>query len=573
MDSESAKIEIEVNGPYHVQGRVPLVRKSPIISEHGEPMSWRTGDAVAGGTTYLLCRCGQSRNKPFCDGSHARTGFDGTETAATAPIATRQEHLPGTGIELRDASELCVHAGFCGNHVTDVWTMVKETEDTLVRAQLMAMIERCPSGRLSYALAAGAEAVEPDLPVQIALIPDGPLWVTGRIAVTRSDGTPCERRNRVTLCRCGGSKNKPFCDGTHAEIGFSDAAPTDQADPSRAADGRTVPEGADSTPLPSDDPPATEVEAGRYLRYMADFIGFTSDDAEAVRQTKWIIEKHLPDIVADFYDKLLSYPPTRRFFLAPDRTIDQEYLELRMRHQVSFWLHAADGLLDDEFARYVDFVGQAHTARGADPSIYIAERYVIGMVGFVQHAISRAMLAELRSHADQAFADEAQEAWDKLVMVILELLSRAYGNERSAETFEPLVSVDRAAVAAAADRAFAAQQAAPQSGVRRDVWVAKAADIADGERRILRVEGRSVGIFHAGGNWYAVRNYCLHRGGPVATGTLDGCVLTCPWHGYRYDIATGACLADPLAQLETFPVIVRDGEVYVQVPETAETDA
>ena len=64
-------------------------------------------------------------------------------------------------------------------------------------------------------------AVEPDLPVEVAVIPDGPLWVTGGIDITGSDGTPLERRNRVTLCRCGQSSSKPLCDGSHKEAGFS----------------------------------------------------------------------------------------------------------------------------------------------------------------------------------------------------------------------------------------------------------------------------------------------------------------------------------------------------------------
>ena len=99
--------------------------------------------------------------------------------------------------------------------------MIKQTDDTQVRSQVMAMIERCPSGALSYSLEPGGENIEPDLPVEIALVPDGPLWVSGGIPVERSDGQPLETRNRVTLCRCGASKNKPLCDGSHKEIGFT----------------------------------------------------------------------------------------------------------------------------------------------------------------------------------------------------------------------------------------------------------------------------------------------------------------------------------------------------------------
>ena len=84
---------------------------------------------------------------------------------------------------------------------------------------LMAMIERCPSGALTYEVE--DRLVEPALPVEIGVVPDGPLWVTGGIEVERADGEPFEARNRVTLCRCGASANKPLCDGSHTEAGFT----------------------------------------------------------------------------------------------------------------------------------------------------------------------------------------------------------------------------------------------------------------------------------------------------------------------------------------------------------------
>jgi CDGSH-type Zn-finger protein len=90
----------------------------------------------------------------------------------------------------------------------------------MVRFRLMQMVERCPSGRLTYEI--NGEAIEPDLPQEIAVITDGPLWVTGRIPIERSDGVPIEVRNRMTLCRCGQSSNKPLCDSTHAAIDWKE---------------------------------------------------------------------------------------------------------------------------------------------------------------------------------------------------------------------------------------------------------------------------------------------------------------------------------------------------------------
>ena len=109
-------------------------------------------------------------------------------------------------------------------------------------------------------------------------------------------------------------------------------------------------------------------DAGKYFRYMAEFVGFKPEDADVIRRTKPIIEQHLPDIVGKFYSHLLRYPPTRQWFLKPDNTLDQAYLELRMRHLTNFWVRTAEGNFDDEYARYVDYVGRAHTSHGADRS-------------------------------------------------------------------------------------------------------------------------------------------------------------------------------------------------------------
>ena len=221
MTEEIKKITVRSNGPYIVRGGIPLVRKVPVMSEHGEPLTWEKEFVLSTDNVYRLCRCGHSSTKPFCDGTHTLVGFDGYETADTGPIADRTVNHEGEKIVVKDDPSLCMHAGFCGNRVTNVWKMVEQTDDTQVRAQLMAMIERCPSGRLSYALEADGDIIEPDLPQEVAVIPDGPLWISGSIPVERRDGKPLETRNRVTLCRCGASKSKPLCDGTHKGIGFS----------------------------------------------------------------------------------------------------------------------------------------------------------------------------------------------------------------------------------------------------------------------------------------------------------------------------------------------------------------
>lgn len=307
-------------------------------------------------------------------------------------------------------------------------------------------------------------------------------------------------------------------------------------------------------------------DAGKYFRYMSEFVGFTTEDAEVIRQTKSIIEKHLPQIVSKFYAHLLRYPPTRQWFLKPDGTIDQDYLELRMRHLTNFWVRTASGVFDDEYARYVDYVGRAHTSHGADPHIYIAERYVIGQVGFVQHAISDVIIKDLHP-VDPELAFRAEEAWDDLMMVLLEMLSRAYYAERTAETYEALQPVDQAGVEKLARAAFEMEVGEEKPMTFKKVTVARVVEVPDGERTIVTVDHLSIGVFHHHGKWYALRNSCLHRGGPVCTGPLEGDTLTCPWHGFQYNVMNGELLVDPAAHLDKYPIFVEDDQVVLQIPD------
>ncbi len=225
MAENSQKITIRENGPYIVEGGIPLVRQTPVTSEHGEPLTWQKGEVLSTDDRYALCRCGLSSKKPFCDGTHTPEGFDGTETAETetGAVSGRQADYAGTRITLKNDTSLCMHAGFCGNQHTNVWQMTQGSEDTQVRQQIMSMVERCPSGALSYTIESDGKEIEPNLPKEIALTPDGALWATGGIPVERADGKPFEVRNRVTLCRCGASKNKPLCDGAHGDAGFTES--------------------------------------------------------------------------------------------------------------------------------------------------------------------------------------------------------------------------------------------------------------------------------------------------------------------------------------------------------------
>lgn len=124
-----------------VTGGPPLTRRPAPDAPQSETL--RTNEL------YVLCRCGGSARKPFCDGTHRRNGFDGAESGDGPP-----------------------------------------------------------------------DEPDPDLPVGIAVLDDGPLALTG-VTVRRADGS-AETRRHIRLCRCGASANKPFCDGSHETVGFRD---------------------------------------------------------------------------------------------------------------------------------------------------------------------------------------------------------------------------------------------------------------------------------------------------------------------------------------------------------------
>ena len=226
MDDNASEylIRIAENGPYRVTGGVPLIQRYPAMSVHGEPLEWdpvgEEAEQPPRRQKYSLCRCGHSSNKPFCDSTHEEVGFDGSLTADRHPGSERKKIFRGSGVVMSDDTTLCAEAGFCGTRFTKVWQMIERTDDPEVKARLLRMVTNCPSGRLEVALE-GGEMVEPAYTPSIATVPNGPLWVRGGIRIEAPDGFIYEVRNRVTLCRCGLSKNKPFCDGAHEQGSFS----------------------------------------------------------------------------------------------------------------------------------------------------------------------------------------------------------------------------------------------------------------------------------------------------------------------------------------------------------------
>jgi nitrite reductase (NADH) small subunit len=95
--------------------------------------------------------------------------------------------------------------------------------------------------------------------------------------------------------------------------------------------------------------------------------------------------------------------------------------------------------------------------------------------------------------------------------------------------------------------------------------VARADDVPPGAARVVRVGEREVALFNVDGTFHATQNECLHLGGPLGHGSLDGCVVSCPWHGWQYDVRTGENEFDRAFALERLDVVVEDGDVKVAV--------
>jgi CDGSH-type Zn-finger protein len=216
----NAKIEITKDGPYLVSGGLPLCEQWIVTNAEGESIEYKEGKSFPAPPQYALCRCGQSGNKPFCDGTHKKVQFDGAETASRQPYLEQAGTIEGPTMLLTDAESLCAFARFCDPRGR-VWNLVLE-DNPEARKLVEHEAGHCPAGRLVAWDKKTGQPIEPKFEPSLGLIEDtakqvsGPIWVRGGIPVISADGKTYEIRNRVTLCRCGRSDNKPFCNGSHA---------------------------------------------------------------------------------------------------------------------------------------------------------------------------------------------------------------------------------------------------------------------------------------------------------------------------------------------------------------------
>jgi CDGSH-type Zn-finger protein len=225
--SADISVAVTTNGPYLVKGKIPLARQTIEADPEGQSREWQQGQEYEVAETYALCRCGQSAGKPFCDGTHARIHFNGTERASKLPYLEQADVVDGPAMYLTDAQRLCAFARFCDPD-GQVWNLIEQTDEPEKQEMVQHEAGHCPAGRLVAWFKETQKPYEPEFESSIGLVEDpqmgvsGGLWLRGSIPVTAADGTQYEVRNRVALCRCGASGNKPFCDGSHVSVRFSD---------------------------------------------------------------------------------------------------------------------------------------------------------------------------------------------------------------------------------------------------------------------------------------------------------------------------------------------------------------
>jgi CDGSH-type Zn-finger protein len=219
VDSK-CEIRVTKNGPYLVSGKLPIFEQIIVVNKEGVPVEWRLGKKYPLQEKCSLCRCGESKNKPFCDGAHTKIGFEGTEVVVGEPYLRQPKIVQGPMLGLIDFVPLCVSARFC-ERAGGIWKLILRSNDLDARRVAIEEAGDCPSGRLVVWDKKTGETLEPRLEKSIGLVEDpyrnssGPIWVRGNVPIRSEDGMTYEVRNRVTLCRCGMSSNKPFCDASH----------------------------------------------------------------------------------------------------------------------------------------------------------------------------------------------------------------------------------------------------------------------------------------------------------------------------------------------------------------------
>lgn len=173
--------------------------------------------------TALLCRCGRSERKPFCDGSHVMSGFSG-EKKWKPGVGALIDHV-GEHVTIHDNRALCAHVEYCVLELPSVFDRSKRPwidPNGATVDEIIALCRRCPSGALSCTVDGVLYRNYDDRPAAVIASAEGPYFLQGGVEVLGESFSEGYSTEHCTLCRCGESRNKPLCDGKHWTVGFTD---------------------------------------------------------------------------------------------------------------------------------------------------------------------------------------------------------------------------------------------------------------------------------------------------------------------------------------------------------------
>ena len=200
----------------------PLLYDNPLHPDSGV-ISDPDGERIRCGRKAALCRCGGSLEKPFCDGTHAKIGFSDANKADRS--RDRRRSYEGKRITIHDNRCACSHAKHCVQELPQIFRSGERPwidPDAAEPEEIIRVIEKCPSGALSYSID-GVEHRDLDREPGITVSRHGPYCLVGGIEVRCEEPRPDRvSTEHATLCRCGASANMPFCDGSHEEVDFED---------------------------------------------------------------------------------------------------------------------------------------------------------------------------------------------------------------------------------------------------------------------------------------------------------------------------------------------------------------
>jgi CDGSH-type Zn-finger protein len=228
-EKERPKILLLPNGPYYLLNDMKPKIVENLQNSKGEPLSTVSGVA--------LCRCGASKNKPFCDGTHSTIGFStenkvgesvgSTDSGGRKVIKDKRKDYVGKKITVHDNRRICSHAAECVNNLPSVFKLNSRPwiePNAAVVNEIVDTVRKCPSGALSYTIDGVEYRNQNDRLPMVTVSKDGPYVITGDVELVGDNIQFGEgaSKEHYTLCRCGASQNKPFCDGMHRAISFND---------------------------------------------------------------------------------------------------------------------------------------------------------------------------------------------------------------------------------------------------------------------------------------------------------------------------------------------------------------